>query len=114
MDPTVRSLPKSLIVIGVGYIGLETATMLNELGTSVRLLARGERVLRQTDEALAKQLVNLLDERVKLTFGAAVQRVERSRSGFTVTYVKDGREEHIEAVVVGAETGGRWVIPAGA
>ncbi|MGO8683810.1 MAG: dihydrolipoyl dehydrogenase [Thermoleophilia bacterium] len=114
MHPTVQSLPASLVVIGVGYIGLETATMLNELGSSVHLLARGERVLRQTDEALARRLVELLDERVKLTFGAAVQRVKRARNGYTVTYVKDGREERIEAELVLAATGRPSVIPAGA
>jgi dihydrolipoamide dehydrogenase len=113
LNPGVRRLPESVVVIGVGYIGLETATLLNELGSRVHLLARGERVLRQADKRLAQWLVESLDERIELTFGAAVQRVERTPSGLAVTYLKDGREERLETDLVLAATGRPPVVPPG-
>lgn len=43
-------MPKKLVVIGGGYIGLEFASMFNNLGTEVDIFIRGAGLLRGFDK----------------------------------------------------------------
>jgi glutathione reductase (NADPH) len=55
-----REQPRSVLVIGSGYIALELATALLKLGSRVTLLVRGERVLKGFDEDLQRHLQDSL------------------------------------------------------
>lgn len=69
-----QSLPKSVIVIGGGVIGMEWASMYNDFGCDVTVIEFLPRILPTEDEEVAAELDKLMRRRkVKIITGAAVQ-----------------------------------------
>jgi pyruvate/2-oxoglutarate dehydrogenase complex dihydrolipoamide dehydrogenase (E3) component len=69
--------PQSVVVIGGGPAGTETAQALRRLGVPVTLLERGPRILSREEPELVDVLGRVLgDEGVEVVCGAEVQRVE--------------------------------------
>lgn len=54
----LESQPKSVAVIGAGYIGVELAGVLHALGTKTDLITRGDRPLANFDEVITRTLMN--------------------------------------------------------
>ena len=54
------SLPKSVVIVGAGYIGVEFACLLNRLGSHVTLILRRDHVLPRFDEDLRKGLTEAM------------------------------------------------------
>jgi glutathione reductase (NADPH) len=52
--------PKKIAIIGGGYIAVELASMLNQLGSEVKLLVRKDKPLRQFDHFLSDTLVEIM------------------------------------------------------
>jgi len=52
----LKNLPKSLIVIGSGYIALELGQLFHHLGTEVTLMQRSSRVLKEYDPEISEAL----------------------------------------------------------
>ncbi|RIX31243.1 FAD-dependent oxidoreductase [Amnibacterium setariae] len=79
MDGIVRvveSGARSAVVVGGGYIGLETAENLVRRGLAVALVARGDQVLHTLDPEMAAPVHRVLqDAGVDLRFGAAATGV---------------------------------------
>jgi pyruvate/2-oxoglutarate dehydrogenase complex dihydrolipoamide dehydrogenase (E3) component len=77
-------VPRHLIVLGGGYIGLELAQAMRRFGSSVTIIDRNERLASREDEDVSgslKQLCN--DEGIELVMNAEVSLVE-GVSGQTV------------------------------
>ena len=55
-----ESIPKSMIIIGTGAIGIEMATAFNRLGTKVTLLSRSTGILKSSDDELSSILLKQL------------------------------------------------------
>lgn len=55
----IKKLPKSIIIIGGGYISTEFATFFSELGSKVTILERSDRILQLLDEDVASYLTDL-------------------------------------------------------
>ena len=56
----LQSLPKSMIIVGAGVIGIEWASMLNDFGVEVTLLESGERILPSEDIEISMEMERLL------------------------------------------------------
>lgn len=84
-------LPKSVAVVGAGYIAVELAGVLNALGVDVHLVVRGDKPLRHFDEMVSDQLVEELEKSgVTLHRHAQPERVERLDSGLLHLKTKSG------------------------
>lgn len=57
-----REIPKSLLVIGGGYIGVELATIYAALGSEVTLVTPNDRILQCADADLVRPLIKRLSE----------------------------------------------------
>jgi mercuric reductase len=91
------SLPRSLAVIGGGYVGLELGQMFARLGVRVTLLARRARILRHEDAAIGTALAGYLRlEGMDIRTDASVERVERN--GVYRIHVLQDREREIVTV----------------
>lgn len=92
---TLERLPKSLIVVGTGYIGLEFAATFAALGVEVTVVGRQERVLSHFDRAVsafvAKQLAA---QSIRLVLGSDLARIEQGRDRLVV---HTDRGERLEA-----------------
>ena len=58
----LTAVPKSLVVIGAGYIGLELGTAFAKLGSAVEIVEAGPRLLPLYDEALVAPIARRLDD----------------------------------------------------
>jgi glutathione reductase (NADPH) len=82
LDP----FPKRLVVVGGGYIACEFASIFQGLGAQVRLLYRGEQVLRGFDDDVRAFLAQeLVKHGVDLRLRTDVESVERRQGGLAVT-----------------------------
>ena len=84
------SLPKSILIVGGGYIAVEFAGIFAGLGVDTTLLYRGAKILRGFDEELRDNLTQELFKReIDVRCNAEIAAIEKARSRFKVT-LKDG------------------------
>jgi pyruvate/2-oxoglutarate dehydrogenase complex dihydrolipoamide dehydrogenase (E3) component len=85
-------LPKRLLVLGGGYIGLEYGQMFRRFGSEVAVLERSERLLEQEDEDVSEAVHGFLeDEGIELKLGFEAARVEGARGSVRVSQIGGGR-----------------------
>ncbi len=93
----LKELPKKLIVVGGGVIGLEFASIYQELGSEVTLLA--SRILKNADLDIRKRIVPLLKKQgMTLYNDVRAKQIEKSGNMLKVTaaYKKDGKTFEVE------------------
>jgi dihydrolipoamide dehydrogenase len=78
--------PERPVIIGGGYIGVETATFLEHLGAAPVIVEFTDQLLTGFDKDLANFLAQSFSGRVRLQLGAAVTGIERSGSDLVVRY----------------------------
>ncbi|WP_455466702.1 glutathione-disulfide reductase [Bartonella sp. B39] len=73
----LEKLPKSIVIVGGGYIGVEFANIFHELGVKTTLLHRGDLILRNFDYDL-RQLLNdaMIEKGISIIYGATVSKVQ--------------------------------------
>ncbi|WP_417723422.1 dihydrolipoyl dehydrogenase [Salipiger sp.] len=101
-------IPKKMIVIGAGVIGLEMGSVYARLGTEVEVIEYLDAITPGMDAEVQRSLQKLLAKQgLKFTLGAAVSKVETGRNKAAVTYTlrKDDTEHTAEADVVLVATG---------
>lgn len=78
-------LPKRVVVQGAGYIALELACVLQRLGASVRMVVRGDNILRGFDDgARAHLLHELKDSGLTFDFGRTISAINQTGDGLEV------------------------------
>ena len=106
----LKAVPKHLIVIGGGYIGLEMGTVWRRLGSEVTVVEFLDTILPNMDGEVAKQMSRLL-QRKGFTFrtGMKVTKAVPGNTGVTVTIepAKGGEAETIQGDVVLVSIGRR-------
>ena len=101
-------IPKKLVVIGAGVIGLEMGSVYSRLGAEVTVVEFLDHITPGMDAEVSKTFQRILKKQ-GLTFilGAAVQSVETSKTKAKVTYKsrKDDSDATLDADVVLVATG---------
>ena len=106
--------PRRLVAIGGGYIGLETASMLENLGTRAIVLEATGEILPGVDPALASILHRALARRMELVVNARVRGIERGANGdLQVCYTHGDETRMLAADCVLMATGREPVVPEG-
>ena len=103
-------IPKSMVVIGAGVIGLELGSVYNRLGAKVTVIEFLDAVTPGMDKEVQKTFQRLLKRQgLDFVMGAAVQKVDATKTKAKVTYQlrKDDSEASIDADVVLVATGRR-------
>ena len=99
-------LPRSMIIIGGGYISAEFAHIFSAFGTSVTVLNRSEVLLRKEDADVAKRFTDLLGRRVDVRLEASVEFIEPTPEGRVRVHFNDVKgSERLEAEVLLIATG---------
>lgn len=102
----VRVLPRQLIVIGGGYVGLEFASMYTDFGAQVTVLQRGEAILEGEDAETAQAVQRSLEARgIKILCNADVQRIDDEHDQVLVIAKVQGEEKRLPAHAVLAAIG---------
>lgn len=103
-------VPKKMVVIGAGVIGLELGSVYQRLGADVTVIEYLDAVTPGMDGEVQKTFQRILKKQgLNFIMGAAVQGVEALKTKAKVTYKlrKDDSEETIDADVVLVATGRR-------
>jgi pyruvate/2-oxoglutarate dehydrogenase complex dihydrolipoamide dehydrogenase (E3) component len=91
-------VPKSLIVLGGGAIGLEFASYYAGIGSSVQVLQRGPQLLKEVDVEIAEALAVALERRgMRIWRKTAIIRLERRHGMKQVLFAHGGDRNTIEA-----------------
>lgn len=98
--------PRSAVVIGAGYIGVELACALKGLGVETTLVTRGDLPLRGFDQDLRTRLDKVLRSGLTVHSGVMLTRVEQGEAGLKDVYLSD-RDEPLRAEFVLAAIGRR-------
>ncbi|MDE3175163.1 MAG: mercury(II) reductase [Pseudomonadota bacterium] len=103
----LEHLPRSLIVIGAGYIGAELAQMFARAGVRVTLVCRS-RLLPEAEPEISAALTRVFaDEGIEVVCGVAYRAIGKTATGVALSLVRDGRAGKIEAEQVLVATGRR-------
>ncbi|MGY6410219.1 MAG: glutathione-disulfide reductase [Alkalilacustris sp.] len=95
----LETLPRSILILGGGYIGCEFASILHGLGVQVTQLVRGAQILRGFDEEARGHLADSLIARgIELHCGTDLLELEPTATGLRATS-SDGRERVVDAVL---------------
>ncbi len=101
----LTELPRSMIVLGGGYIGVELAQTFARVGVEVTLVFRS-RLLPESEPEIGAALTRYLeDEGVTVIGGLAYESVRRTQDGVMLTVVRDGRPATISAERILVATG---------
>lgn len=89
-------LPKSLVVIGGGYIGLEIAGFMADFGVKVTVLEASHQFLNGVADPECTEVVvkNLRKKGVELVTGARALGYEKSKNALQVAFDLGGKTEH--------------------
>jgi len=94
----METLPRKIIIIGGGYIGIEFATFFNAVGTEVTIIEKMDSILSGLDEELIRNTKRFLEQRgIKIHTGTTLKSIEKTRADLLVKAASP--IEHIEASV---------------
>ncbi|MEO0938190.1 MAG: dihydrolipoyl dehydrogenase [Pseudomonadota bacterium] len=105
---SLKKVPKKLVVIGAGVIGLELGSVYKRLGSEVTVIEFLDDITPGMDMEIAKQFQKLLKKQgLEFIMGAAVQKTESSKTKAKVHYKlrKDDSEHVLDADAVLVATG---------
>jgi len=83
----IRELPKSLIVIGAGAVGIEFASLFARFGSTVTVIEMLPRILPLEDEEISAEAGKALAKQMTIHTGARTEAALRSSNGIESTTV---------------------------
>jgi dihydrolipoamide dehydrogenase len=94
----MSTVPKSLIIVGAGAVGVEFASIFRSFDCEVTILEMLPRMVPLEDEEVSKELARVYRKRgINFFGGAKVEKVEKTKSGVAVTFTADGKQQKLEA-----------------
>jgi len=106
-------LPKHLIIVGGGYIGLEFASMYAGFGSKVTLLEAGNRFMPRNDSDIAKSVREVMEKKgVEIRLNVRTQSIHDTHDGVTLTYsdTSDGTPYFVDGDAILIATGRKPMI----
>jgi len=95
---SLKEVPKSLVIVGAGAVGVEFASIFRSFGTEVTILEMLPRLVPIEDEEISKELARVYRKRgIAFHTGAKVDKVEKTKSGVAVTFSAEGKQQKLDA-----------------
>jgi len=94
----LKEIPKSLIVVGAGAVGVEFASIYRSFDAEVTILEMLPRLVPVEDEDISKELARVYRKRgINFFTAAKVEKVEKTTTGVAVTFSAEGKTQKVEA-----------------
>lgn len=94
---TPKSMPKSILVVGSGAIGIEFASFYKNMGADVTVVEIADRILPVEDAEISKAAQKSFENQgMKILTSCNVESVEKKKDKVIVTIKKSDKEEKIE------------------
>lgn len=107
---SLKSVPKKMVVIGGGYIGLEMGSVWRRLGAEVTVVEYADRILPGMDLEIAKQFQKILEKQgIKFLLGQKVLAAKKEGKAAKLSFesVQDQSKQDMQADVVLVSVGRR-------
>ena len=102
----LEDFPKTLTILGSGFIGLEFAATYAKFGTKVTVIDKAEKLLAREDDDVANAVFESYKSLgVEFIFGADTKRVEQDENTVTLSYEVNGEAGKISSDVLLVATG---------
>ena len=83
---TLSKVPKKLLVIGAGYIGIEMATVWSRLGAQVEVIDALPNILNGMDGEIISKFKSILKKQgITFTLGSSLKQIKKNKSGLIAT-----------------------------
>ncbi|MEX2162209.1 MAG: dihydrolipoyl dehydrogenase [Anaerolineales bacterium] len=93
-----EKLPKSVVIVGGGAIGLEFATVWSSYGSEVTLVEMLDRIAPLEDEEVSKELAKAMTkDGITVKTSTKLEKVEKTKTKVKVTVSGKGGQETLEA-----------------
>lgn len=94
----LEEFPRTLVIFGSGFIGLEFAATYAKFGTKVTIIDRGQKLLPREDEDIASEVFESYKALgVDFVFDAEIQMLEETEEAVEVSYSVKGESMHMNA-----------------
>jgi dihydrolipoamide dehydrogenase len=95
----LTAVPKSLLIIGAGAVGVEFASIFRRFGTEVTVIEMLPRLVPVEDEEVSKELERTFKkQKIRIETGAKAENIEKTAKGVKLTLTtRDGKQEVLEA-----------------
>ncbi len=102
----LKELPKSMIFIGGGYIGMELAHIAARLGVEVTVIHSQDRPLNNFDKDMVDQLIQVSEAiGIQFIFNARAHKIEALQKNYRVTASQKEKDITVKAEMVFLTTG---------
>ncbi len=89
----VKEVPKKMLIMGGGIIGLEMGTVYQKLGSEVDVVIRGPQVMTGTDKDIVKVYTKANEQRFNFMFKTQTQAIIPKEDGIYVEFKGDNAPE---------------------
>ena len=99
---SISKLPKKMVVVGGGYIGLEMGSVWSRLGTEVQVIEFLDHITPEMDKEISTEFMKILKKQgIKFELKTKVEKIIKSKNGVIIeTFSKEGKKNKFEADVV--------------
>jgi dihydrolipoamide dehydrogenase len=85
----LKRCPKSLVIIGGGYIGVEFAHFFSAMGSEVTILQRGDRLIKNSEPEISDLLKNEMQKRVNIFTNVEILEIKKEKDMIMISYKQD-------------------------
>lgn len=94
-------LPKSMIIVGSGAIGIEFASFYNALGTDVTVIEAQNRILQAEDEEISSMARKIFEKKgIKIHTGTKLLNHTKNKDNITIEVELGGKKEKLQAEIL--------------
>lgn len=90
----LKRCPKSLVIIGGGYIGVEFAHFFSAMGSEVTILQRGDRLIKNSEPEISDLLKNEMQKRVNIFTNVEILEIKKEKDMMMISY-KQGIKKNL-------------------
>ena len=97
----ISKLPKKMVVVGGGYIGLEMGSVWSRLGTEVQVIEYLDHITPGLDKEVSNEFMKILKKQnIKFELNTKVEKIAKSDQGVVIETSSKDSKNKIEADVV--------------
>tara|TARA_B100000029_G_scaffold473045_1_gene514086 strand:- start:1885 stop:3282 length:1398 start_codon:yes stop_codon:yes gene_type:complete len=99
---SISSVPKKMLIVGAGYIGLEMGSVWSRLGSEVHVVEFLDHILPGMDKEISQEFMKILNKQgISFHLNTKVNSINKTKSGIlTNTTNNKGKDSKIESDVV--------------
>ena len=95
---SLKEIPKSLVIVGAGAVGVEFASIYRSFGSEVTIVEMLPRLVPIEDEEVSKELARAFRKRgINFHTSAKIDKVEKTKAGIAVTITVEGKQQKLDA-----------------